>query len=186
MEQVPGCLIDSNQMNVNGNDRHIIAWITGQLYAMKFVTEQKKRRGSEVAIEFENKAQFTWMCRWRNTPVIFFHCVKNPPVKQHMDCNVSLEPLTLPSCAHNPGFAHNVRWPRIGHLAEANDLWSNGQCQFLTFQCQCLNFRLKEFDGRFPIGQCQALIWTGLAEDSHTKYSSHAELSDALLEMVKI
>ena len=41
MEQVPGCLIDSNQMNVNGNDRHIIAWITGQLYAMKFVTEQK-------------------------------------------------------------------------------------------------------------------------------------------------
>ena len=68
MEQVPGCLIDSNQMNVNGNDRHIIAWITGQLYAMKFVTEQKKRRRSEVAIEFENKAQFTWMCRWRNTP----------------------------------------------------------------------------------------------------------------------
>ena len=63
---------------------------------------------------------------------------KIPPVKQHMDCNVSLEPLTLPSCAHNPGFAHNVRWPRIGHLAEGNDPWPNGQCQFLTFQCQCL------------------------------------------------
>ena len=132
------------------------------------LSQNKKRRGSEVAIEFENKAQFTWMCRWRNTPVIFFHCVKNPPVKQHMDCNVSLEPLTLPSCAHNPGFAHNVRWPRIGHLAEANDLWSNGQCQFLTFQCQWLQY-LKEFDGRFPIGQCRALIWTGLVEDSHTK-----------------
>ena len=68
MEQVPGCLIDSNRMNVKSNDCQLIAWITGQLYAMKFVTEQKKRRRSEVAIEFENKAQFTWMCRWRNTP----------------------------------------------------------------------------------------------------------------------
>ena len=132
------------------------------------LSQNKKRRGSEVAIEFENKAQFTWMCRWRNTPCDISPLCQNPPVKQHMDCNVSLEPLTLPSCAHNPGFAHNVRWPRIGHLAEGNDPWPNGQCQFSTFQCQCLQC-LKEFDGRFPIGQCRALIWTGLVEDSHTK-----------------
>ena len=186
MEQVPGCLIDSNQMNVNGNDRHIIAWITGQLYAMKFVTEQKTEefRGGNWVWKQSTiylNVSLTQYALW------YFSIVsKIPPVKQHMDCNVSLEPLTLPSCAHNPGFAHNVHWPRIGHLAEGNDPWPNGQCQFLTFQCQCLNFRLKEFDGRFPIGQCRALLWTGLVEDSHTKYSSHAELSDALLEMVKI
>ena len=154
------------------------------------LSQNKKRRGSEVAIEFENKAQFTWMCRWRNTPCDISPLCQNPPVKQHMVCSVSLELLTLPSCAHNPGFAHNVRWPRIGHLAEGNDPWSNGQCQFLTFQCQCLPY-LREFDGRFPIGQCRALIWTGLVEDSQwefliQKYSSNAKLSDALLEMVKI
>ena len=104
-------------------------------------------------------------CKVSLEPLALPSVLKIQPVKQHMDCNVFLEPLTLPSCAHNPGFAHNVHWPRIGHLAEGNDPWPNGQCQFLTFQCQCL----KEFDGRFPIGQCRALIWTGLVEDSHTK-----------------
>ena len=171
-------------MYVNGNDRHIIAWITGQLYAMKFVTEQKTegfRGGNWV---WKQSTIYLNVSLTQYARDISPLC-QNPPVKQHMDCNVSLEPLTLPSCAHNPGFAHNVRWPRIGHLAEGNDPWPNGQCQFLTFQCQCLPY-LKEFDGRFPIGQCRALIWTGLVEDSHTKYSSYAKLSDALLEMVKI
>ena len=154
-------------MYVNGNDRHIIAWITGQLYAMTFVTEQKTegfRGGNWV---WKQSTIYLNVSLTQYARDISPLC-QNPPVKQHMDCNVSLEPLTLPSCAHNPGFAHNVRWPRIGHLAEGNDPWPNGQCQFSTFQCQCLQC-LKEFDGRFPIGQCRALIWTGLVEDSHTK-----------------
>ena len=96
MEQVPGCLIDSNQMNVNGNDRHIIAWITGQLYAMTFVTEQKTEgfRGGNWVWKQSTiylNVSLTQYALW------YFSIVsKIPPVKQHMNCNVSLEPLPCP------------------------------------------------------------------------------------------
>ena len=121
---------------------------------MKFVTEQKKRRRSEVAIEFENKAQFTWMCRWRNTPCdISPLCQKSHQWNNTWIVTYPLNPLPCPPVLIIPA-------SRIRHLAEVNDLWSSGQCQFLTFQCQCLN----EFDGPFPIGQSRALIWTGLVK----------------------
>ena len=78
MEQVPGCLIDSNQMNVNGNDRHIIAWITGQLYAMKFVTEQKNGGVQRWQLSLKTKHNLLECVVDAIRPVIFLHCVKNP------------------------------------------------------------------------------------------------------------